>query len=160
MLAEQSFGVVTREELTAESGLSFLLGIMAGRHPAPPFSETTDIYLTHAEEGRVVFTGTPSKAFYNPLGTVHGGWISALLDSAMACAVHSTLRPGEGYTSAEMKLNFVRPVLPSTGDLTCEGTIIHRGTTLATAEGRIVDGKGRLIAHGTETCMILARAVR
>jgi uncharacterized protein (TIGR00369 family) len=153
--SERTHGVVSRDVLVAESGLTFLQGIIAGLHPAPPFSRTTRIYLTDASAGRAVFTGEPSEAFSNPLGTVHGGWISALLDSAMACAVHSTLLPGQGYTSAEMKINFVRPVLPSSGTLTCEGLVIHRGGTLATAEGKLLDGSGKLLAHGTETCLIL-----
>ena len=113
MAEERVHGVVPREVLTAESGLAFLQGLIEGRHPAPPFSGTTDIYLTEADEGRVVFTGVPSAGFFNPLGTIHGGWTSAILDSAMACAVHTTLAAGQGYTTVEMKLNFVRPVLPS-----------------------------------------------
>jgi uncharacterized protein (TIGR00369 family) len=148
-------GVVAREVLTAESGLSFLRGLIEGRHPAPPFSKSTSIYLTEAEEGRVVFTGAPSEGFFNPIGTVHGGWTSAILDSAMACAIHATLAPGQGYTTVEMKINFVRPILPALGLLRCEGVLIHRGGTLATSEGKLFDGAGKLLAHGTETCIIL-----
>jgi uncharacterized protein (TIGR00369 family) len=111
-----------------------------------------------AEEGRVVFEGEPTESFFNPLGTIHGGWTSAILDSAMACAVHSTLNAGQGYTTVEMKLNFVRPILPNTGKVTCEGVLIHRGGTLATSEGKLFDAKGRLLAHGTETCMIFSAA--
>lgn len=152
---EREAGVVPREVLTGGTGLAFLQGLLDGRHPPPPFSRTTGIYLASVAAGRVVFTGTPSEEFLNPLGTVHGGWTSALLDSAMACAVHSTLEAGQGYTTVEMKLNFVRPVLPSSGVLTCEGTVLHRGATLATAEGRIVNAAGKLLAHGTETCIII-----
>jgi uncharacterized protein (TIGR00369 family) len=148
-------GVVARDVLTAESGLSFLRGLIDGRHPAPPFSAATGIYLDEADEGRVVFAGTPTESFFNPIGTIHGGWTSAILDSAMACAIHTTLAAGQGYTSVEMKINFVRPVLPSLGRLRCEGVVIHRGGTLATSEGRLVDGSGKLLAHGTETCIIL-----
>jgi uncharacterized protein (TIGR00369 family) len=153
--AGRTHGVVPREVLTAGSGLAFLQGLIDGVHPPPPFSHTTGIYLTSVSEGRAVFTGEPSEDFLNPIGTVHGGWISALLDSAMACAVHSTLKPGQGYTTVEMKINFVRPVLPSSGALTCEGIVIHRGGTLATSEGRLLDTAGKLLAHGTETCMII-----
>ena len=117
--------------MTAGTGLAFLQALIDGVHPAPPFSQTTGIYLVEVAEGRVLFKGLPLEGFLNPLGTIHGGWISAILDSAMACAVHSTLRAGQGYTSAEMKVNFVRPLLPSAGELTCEGTVIHRGGTLA-----------------------------
>jgi uncharacterized protein (TIGR00369 family) len=160
MTVHRVHGVVPRETLTGEPGLAFLRGLIDGRHPAPPFSKSTDIYLTEAEEGRVVFTGEPTEGFFNPLGTIHGGWTSAILDSAMACAVHTTLAAGQGYTTVEMKLNFVRPVLPGIGRLTCEGIVIHRGGTLATSEGRLFDGEGRLLAHGTETCMIFGGGAR
>ena len=158
LYAERQHGVVSREDLTAGSGLAFLQGLIDGTNPPPPFSRAMGIYLTEVAEGRAVFTGTPSDEFLNPLGTVHGGWISALLDSAMACAVHTTLKPGQGYTTAEMKINFVRPVLPSSGQLICEGTVIHRGGTLATSEGRLVDGAGKLLAHGSETCVVIGAA--
>jgi uncharacterized protein (TIGR00369 family) len=153
--SERSHGVVSREVLTAGSGLAFLQGLIDGVHPPPPFSRATMIYLTSVSEGRAVFTGVPSEEFLNPIGTIHGGWTSALLDSAMACAVHSTLKPGQGYTTVEIKINFVRAVLPSAGDLTCEGTLIHRGGKLATSEGKLLDASGKLLAHGTETCMII-----
>jgi uncharacterized protein (TIGR00369 family) len=160
MAADRVHGLVSPEVLTAESGLSFLRGLIEGRHPAPPFSRSTNIYLTQAEEGRVVFTGTPGEGFFNPLGTIHGGWTSAILDSAMACAVHTTLRAGEGYTTVEMKLNFVRPILPELGEVACEGIVVHRGGTLATAEGKLFDRGGRLLAHGSETCLIFDAAAR
>jgi uncharacterized protein (TIGR00369 family) len=154
-ISERPHGVVPRDVLTAGSGLAFLQGLVDGDHPPPPFSRATRIYLREVAEGRVVFAGEPSAEFLNPIGTVHGGWTSAILDSAMACAVHSTLKPGEGYTTVEMKINFVRPILPDLGEVTCEGVLIHRGGTIATSEGKLLDAKGRLLAHGTETCMIL-----
>jgi uncharacterized protein (TIGR00369 family) len=153
--SERKHGVVSRDVLTAESGLAFLQRLIDGSHPPPPFSRTTGIYLTSVSEGRAVFAGMPSAEFLNPIGTIHGGWISALLDSAMACAVHTTLKPGQGYTSVEMKINFVRPILPSSGALTCEGSLIHRGSTLATSEGKLLDASGKLLAHGTETCIVI-----
>jgi uncharacterized protein (TIGR00369 family) len=159
-MIERAHGVVPRDVLVAEPGLSFLRALIEGRHPAPPFSKTTGIYLMEAEPDRVVFKGLPTAAFFNPLGTIHGGWTSAILDSAMGCAVHTTLQPGQGYTTVEMKLNFVRPILPDLGELTCEGVVVHRGGTLATAAGKLLDAKGRLLAHGTETCMILEAAGR
>ena len=148
------YGVVSREDLCAADGLSFLQGLLDGAYPAPPFSRTAGIVLTEASDRRVVFRGVPSEEYLNPLGTIHGGWISMILDSAMACAVHATLKAGQGYTSAEMKVNFVRPLLPTAGELTCEAQVIHRGATLATSEGKLRDGAGKLIAHGTETCLI------
>jgi uncharacterized protein (TIGR00369 family) len=148
-------GVVSRDVLLAEDGLSFLRGIIEGRHPGPPFADAMDFDLAEADEGRVVFIGRPSPRFFNPLGTIHGGWTATILDSAMACAAHSTLKAGEGYTTLEMKLNYVRPVMPESDIVRCEGKLIHRGGSVITSEGRLVDARGRLLAHGTETCMVL-----
>ncbi|MEV4258306.1 PaaI family thioesterase [Spirillospora sp. NPDC049652] len=106
------------------------------------------------EPGRAVFALTPDAKFGNPLGTVHGGVLSTLLDSAMSCAVHTTLPEGAGYTTLELKVNFVRAVRTDGGRLTCEGTTVHVGRRVATAEGRITDADGRLVAHGTTTCMV------
>ena len=147
-------GVVSRDVLLAEDGASFLRGIVEGRHPGPPFADAMDFDIAEVEEGRVVFVGTPSPRFFNPLGTIHGGWTATILDSAMACAAHSTLKVGEGYTTLEMKLNYVRPVMPESEIVRCEGRLIHRGGTVATSEGRLVDERGKLLAHGTETCLI------
>ena len=151
---KRAVGVVSREELVAGDGLSFLRGIIAGTNPAPPFADAMDFELAEADEGRVVFVGQPSARFFNPLGTIHGGWTATILDSAMACATHATLKPGEGYTTLEMKLNYVRPVMPGNGPVRCEGRLIHRGGSVATSEGKLVDAAGKLLAHGTETCMI------
>jgi uncharacterized protein (TIGR00369 family) len=113
-----------------------------------------DIELFEVDEGRVVFVGRPSARYLNPGGTVHGGWTATILDGAMAYCVHSTLKAGEGYTTVEMKINYVRPVLPTTGIVRCESKLIHRGSRTATSEGRLFDERGRLLAHGSETCMI------
>jgi uncharacterized protein (TIGR00369 family) len=137
------------------AGLDFLKRLADGSLPAPPFAGETDIWIVEAERGRVLFQATPSKRFYNPLGTVHGGWISTLLDSAMGCAVHSLLGAGQAYTTVDMTVSFVRPVFEKTGKLTCEGKIIHAGGRIATAEGRVWDEVGTLIAHGSETCLVM-----
>lgn len=149
-----AYGVVTPETLVAESGLAFLHGMVAGRHPMPPFCDTMNMTGMEAEEGVVTFIGSPTERYFNPLGTIHGGWTAGILDSAMACAVHSTLKPQFGYTTVEMKINYVRPVMPSSGPCRCEGRVIHRGAQIATSEGRLLDAKGRLLAHGSETCLI------
>jgi uncharacterized protein (TIGR00369 family) len=151
----RKFGVVTRDVLLAEDGLGFLRGIVEGRHPGPPIAEAMDLDLVEVEEGRVVFVGKPSARFFNPLGTIHGGWTATILDSAMACAAHTTLKLGEGYTTLEMKLNYVRPVMPDSGTVRCEGKLIHRGGSVITSEGRLTDARGKLLAHGSETCMVL-----
>lgn len=155
---DRKVGVVSRDVLLAEDGLAFLRGMIEGRHPAPPFADAMDFDLAEVEAGRVVFVGRPSARFFNPLGTIHGGWTATILDSAMACASHSTLKAGEGYTTLEMKLNYVRSVMPESGPVRCEGRVIHRGGTAITSEGRLVDAAGKLLAHGTETCLVLRGA--
>jgi len=148
------FGVVTREVLVSEDGLTFLRGMLDGRHPIAPYADTMDIHLQEIEEGRVTFAGSPSKRYLNPIGVVQGGWASAILDVAMAHCVHTTLKRGESYTTLEMKINFVRPILPSIGKVRCEGRLIHRGARTATSDGRLFDERGKILAHGSETCMI------
>jgi uncharacterized protein (TIGR00369 family) len=150
----RQIGAVSREVLLAEDGRSFLIGMLNGRHPCAPYSDTMDIKFVEVEDGRVVFLGTPSVRYLNPVGTIHGGWAATILDGAMAYCVHSTLKIGESYTTLEMKINYVRPIFPSTGLVHCEGKLIHRGSRTATSEGRLFDEHGKLFAHGSETCMI------
>ncbi len=151
---ETIYGVVPVETLLQHDGLSFLRGLIDGTLPAPPITETLGFALTEAEQGRVVFSGTPQTRHYNPIGTVHGGFAMTLLDSALACAVHSTLARGETYTTLEIKVNLVRPLTKDTGLVRAEGRIVHRGRTLGTSEGDIKDANGKLYAHATTTCMI------
>jgi uncharacterized protein (TIGR00369 family) len=148
-------GLVPIAVATETSGLTFLQRLRDGSYPVPPYAATSEIGLTEVEHGRVVFEGRPSARFHNPLGTVHGGWISGLLDSAMGCAVHSILQPGHAYTTVDMSVSFVRAITEQTGQVRCEGKVIHVGGRIATAEARVWDASGTLLAHGTETCMIL-----
>jgi uncharacterized protein (TIGR00369 family) len=108
-----------------------------------------------AEEGRVIFQGTPGRQHYNPIGTVHGGYSATLLDSCMACAVHTMLEAGQGYTTLELKVNYLRPMTEKTGLIHAEGKVISISKRVALAEGRIYDDQGKLYAHATTTCMIL-----
>lgn len=148
-------GIVPREVALSMPGLEFLRGLLDGSLILPPFGKTSSIRLVSVEEGRVVFEGVPSREFYNPMGSVHGGWIATLLDTAMACAVQSSLKTGQTCTTLEMKTVFVRPVFENTGPLVCEGILLHAGGQIAGSEGRVYDGSGTLIAHGTETCLVL-----
>src|SRR5687767_201233 len=132
---ETVYGVVPLETLLQHDGLSFVRGLIDGTFPAPPITETLGFTLIEAEHGRAVFSGTPQMRHYNPIGTVHGGFAMTLLDSALGCAVHSTLSKGETYTTLEVKVNLVRPLTKDTGPVRAEGRIIHRGRTLGTAEG-------------------------
>lgn len=140
--------------LAQRSGLELLRGVMMGELPPAPIGMTLDFFIVEVEPGRVVFQGYPKAAFYNPIGSVHGGWTSTLLDSCVACAVHSTLPAGKGYTTIELKVNFVRAVMPDTGPMRAEGKVINVGNRIGTAEGRLVDASGKLYAHATTTCLI------
>ena len=141
------------------SGLEVLKDVFSGRLPPPPITATMGFIGVEVEEGRAVFEGDPGEHLYNPIGSVHGGFAMALLDSAMGCAVHTTLLPGERYSTLEVKTNFVRPITVDTGRVRCEGAVIHRGGTVATAEGKLFAvPSGKLLAHGTTTCLIARSA--
>ncbi|GGH17555.1 thioesterase [Alsobacter metallidurans] len=148
------YGVLPLHEVASVSGLDFLRGMIAGIYPAPPIAEISGMRLGRADEGEVEFEGAPTHAFMNPLGTIHGGWTSIMLDTVMACAVHTMLKAGQGYTTAEFKVHFVRPVFPSSAPVRAVGSVIHAGGRLATSEGKLYDARGRLLAHGTETCFV------
>jgi len=153
-VSSKTYGVVAPDVLKSYDGLGFLKAIIAGTVPNPPISELMGFHLVEAEQGRAVFEGVPEFHHYNPIGTVHGGFAATLLDSAMGCAVHTQVPKGQGFTTLEIKVNYVRPMFDNTGEVRCEAAVINMGKTVATADGKIVDGKGRLIAHGTTTCMI------
>jgi uncharacterized protein (TIGR00369 family) len=139
------------------SGLEFLRAIGEGRLPQPPMARLLGFEGLEAGEGRVVFAVTPDESHYNPIGVVHGGLAMTLLDSAMGCAVQSTLPAGSGYTTLETKVNFARAITRDTGRILCEATVLHAGRTVATAEGRVVaEETGKLLAHGTSTCLIFS----
>ena len=147
-------GVVTLDVLRSYDGLSFLKAMIDGTLPQPPMTATLGFRLIEAEHGRAVFAGEPRYEYYNPLGSVHAGFAATLLDSALGCAVHSTLSKGESYVTAEFKLNLVRPLTRDTGTVTAEARIVHRGRTLGTSEGYLRDAAGKLYAHATTTCII------
>jgi uncharacterized protein (TIGR00369 family) len=144
----------TAEKIRAMSGLQALRAVQSGELPPPPMAVLLGMSLAEVEEGRVVFTAQPTEFHYNPIGVVHGGLAATLLDSALGCAVHSTLPAGTGYTTLEIKVNYVRAVTRETCQLRCEANIIYQGGRTATAEGKVTDDQGRLYAHGTTTCMI------
>lgn len=137
------------------SGLELLRAMIAGELAGPPVMDLIDMARMEADEGRVVVELTPQEFHYNPLGSVHGGVLSTLLDTAAACAVHTTLPAGVGYTSLDLNVKFLRPVTVDSGTLRCEGTVLQRGRRTALAEARITDASRRLTAHATSTCLIL-----
>lgn len=143
------------EPLRELSGLEFLQRFTQGALRRPPIGDLMDFSLVEVGEGRAVFVIDPAEFHYNPIGVVHGGVAATLLDSAMGCAIHSMLPRGTGYTTLEIKVNFVRALTSTTGPVRSEGTVVHMGKRTATAEGRIVDRDGKLYAHATTTCIVL-----
>lgn len=147
-------GRVELKDVLSTKGIDFLRGMSEGKFPLPPMASVIPIHLSAVERGTILFEALPEERFYNPIGTVHGGYSATLLDTAMACAVHSTLDAGEAYTTLEFKVNFVRPLRAYTGRIEIGGKVLHRSTRSATAEGEIRDARGKLYAHATTTCMI------
>jgi uncharacterized protein (TIGR00369 family) len=147
-------GVVDLATMKSISGLDFIRGMIEGRFPPPPISKVFKFYLGEADFGRAVFTCTPTFDHYNPIGSVHGGLAGTLLDSCMGCAVQTTLPAGKGYTTLEYRVHLVRGMTDKTGPVRAEGVVVHGGRQVATAEGKITDAAGRLLAHGTTTCLI------
>ena len=150
----QQYGVATREQTAGKSGLELFQAMLAGELPAPPISRTLDFILVEAEHGRAVFQGRPAPDHYNPMGIVHGGWFATLLDSALGCAVQTILPAGKAYTTAELKLNIVRPLSDKVPLVRADGRVIYSGGRMATADARLTGHDGKLYAHGSTTCFV------
>ena len=155
MASETRFGLAEPGDVSTLSGLEFLKAMIDGRLPAPAMAGTLGFRLVDVADGKAVFEGEPWPGLLNPLGIVHGGWALTLIDSATGCAVHTTLPAGIGYTTVETKVNFSRPIAPGGGIVRCEGRVVTRGRRIATAEARLLDAKGKILAHGSSTLMIL-----
>ena len=136
------------------AGLDFLRAMRDGVLPPPPALVLLGVEMADAEPGRVVMRLAPGEHLYNPLGSVHGGLIATLLDSVMGCAVHSTLPRGRGYTTLEIKVNFLRAVTDATGVVSAEGRVVHAGRQAAVAEARLTDSAGKLYATASTTCLV------
>ena len=139
---------------TNRPGIDVLRDMIDGRLPSPPIAHALQYLLVHVAPGEAVFQGRPSADFLNPLGTLHGGWYATLLDSAVGCAVHTTMQPGRAYTTLEFKINLVRAIGPDVPLVRAEGRTIHVGRQTATAEGKLVGPDGKLYAHASTTCLI------
>src|SRR5712671_1360987 len=148
------YGVTPPDIMASMPGVEFVRAIFSGKLPAPPIMQTVEPFDSTAEPGVVVFHSIPAFRHYNPIGSVHGGYAATLLDSAMGLAVHSMLPPGTGYTTLEFKISFVRGMTKDTGVVRSEGRILNVGRRTATAEARITDANGRLLAHATTTCLV------
>jgi uncharacterized protein (TIGR00369 family) len=156
-MSSKTYGTVSPERQKEMSGLEFVRGLADGTLPLNTIARTLGYDVSEAERGRVVVAVTPSDEHLNPAGTVHGGLAATLLDSAMGLAVQSTLDKGLGQTTVEFKISLMRPITPETGPIRAEGVVLNCGRRVGTAEGRLTDGKGRLLAHGTTTCLIFQR---
>jgi uncharacterized protein (TIGR00369 family) len=150
----RTYGTVSAEQRKAMSGLEFVQGLADGSLPLNTIAQTLGYDVTEAESGRVVIIAEPGEIHLNPAGTVHGGFAATLLDSCMGLAVQSTLEKGMGSTTLEFKISLVRPITTDTGEIRAEGIVLTTGRRVGTAEGRITDCNGRLLAHGTTTCLI------
>jgi uncharacterized protein (TIGR00369 family) len=139
------------------SGLEFLKRIVAGEIPGVPIGDTLGFRLVEVENGRVVLLGNPDRRSYNLIGSVHGGWAASILDSALALATLSTLAPEQGFTTVDIRINYLRPLTIETGEVRAEGRVIQGGRKLAYCEAKLTDSAGKVICHGTGSCLILAR---
>ncbi len=153
-VATKSYGTVPAEAQKEMSGLAFVRGLVDGTLPLNTMAEALDYDVSEAERGRVVVTAKPDARYLNPSGTVHGGVAATLLDSCMGLAIRSTLEKGVFQTTVEFKISLLRPITAETGPIKAEGTVLSCGRRIGTAEGRITDREGRLLAHGTTTCLI------
>jgi uncharacterized protein (TIGR00369 family) len=153
-IASKTYGTVSADRQKEMSGLELVQGLVDGTLPLNTIARTLGYDVSEAVSGRVVVTAEPGDIHLNPAGTVHGGFAATLLDSCMGLAIQSTLEKGVGQTTLEFKISLVRPITPETGPIKAEGIVLNRGRRVGTAEGRLTDGEGRLLAHGTTTCLI------
>jgi uncharacterized protein (TIGR00369 family) len=153
-IVNKTYGTVSAERQKEMSGLEFVQGLAEGTLPLNMIAQTLGYDVIEAAKGRAVVTIEPSEAHLNPYGTVHGGLTATLLDSCMGLAVQTALSKGFGQTTVEFKISLMRPITPETGRIKAEGVVLNCGRRVGTAEGRVTDAKGRLLAHGTATCLI------
>ena len=148
------YGVVSHEQRRSMRGLEFVQGLVTGALPLNSMARTLNYDIVEVTSGRVAIIAEPTAAHLNPAGTVHGGLSATLLDSCMGLAIHSTLDRGVDQTTVEFKISLLRPITPDTGRIRAEGVVVSRGRRIGMAEGRLTDAQGRLLAHGTTTCLI------
>ena len=152
---DPTYGLASPAQIAGRSGREILQAIIDGELPHPRISETLSFHLTEIGDGFAVFEGDPGPHLLNPMGSVHGGWALTLIDSVTGCAGLSLLPPGTLFTTIETKANFSRPILPDTGRVRAEGSVVSRGRQIISTEAKVVGGDGKVLAHGTSTLMIL-----
>ena len=153
-MAAKTYGTVSAERRREMSGLEFVQGLATGALPLNTIARTLGYDVIEAAKGRVVIACQPNDSHLNPAGTVHGGLSATLLDSCMGLAIWTTLDKGFSQTTLEFKISLVRPITPQTGTIRAEGVVLNSGRRVGTAEGRITDGQGKLLVHGTTTCLV------
>ena len=141
----------------AGTGLDFLQRLARGEEGNVPIGDTLGFRLTHAERGRVTLAGQPDRRAYNLIGTVHGGWAASILDTALALSVLTTLEADQTFTTVDIRINYLRPLTVETGEVRAEGRVLQGGRRLAYCEAKLTDAAGKLIAHGTGSCLILPK---
>ena len=152
------YGVASPNEIADLSGRQVLQAMIDGELPAPPIAKTLGFLLVEVGDGVAAFEGDTGSHLLNPMGAVHGGWALTIIDSATGCAAYSLLPPGVAYTTVETKANFTRPILADTGRVRAEGRVVSRGRQVVTAEAKVTDARGRMLAHGTSTLLVLGGA--
>jgi len=148
-------GMANSQEIAAMSGKELLQALLDGRLPPPSMAATLSFWLVEVGDGFAAFEGDPGPQLLNPMGTVHGGWALALIDSATGCACHSVLPPGASYTTIETKVNFSRPITPDPGRVRAEGRVVSQGRRIISSQAQLLSRDGRVLAHGTSTVMVL-----
>ena len=151
-------GMANSQEIAAMSGKEVLQALLDGRLPPPSMAATLSFWLVEGGDGFAAFEGDPGPQLLNPMGTVHGGWALALIDSATGCACHSVLPPGASYTTIETKVNFSRPITPDSGRVRAEGRVVSQGRRIISSQAQLLSRDGRVLAHGTSTVMVLEGA--
>ncbi len=146
---------ITLDDISRMTGLETMRAVAAGELPPPTIAVLLGMAPVEVGEGFASFEMTPDERMMNPIGSVHGGIAATILDSCMGCAVHTTLEPGQGYTTAQLNIHYLRAMQPGMGIVRATGTVIHRGRKQSTAEGKLYAADGKLVAHGTTTCLIL-----
>ncbi|MEZ5704828.1 MAG: PaaI family thioesterase [Burkholderiaceae bacterium] len=147
-------GVASPAQVAGKSGIELMQAMLRGEIPYAPIAKTLDFLVIGIDDGEAIFQGTPGPQHFNPMGSIHGGWFATLLDSALGCAVHTKMAPGQGYTTAELSVNIVKALTPKVQRVRAIGRVIHCGRQLATADARLVGPEGTLYAHATTTCLV------
>jgi uncharacterized protein (TIGR00369 family) len=155
-MADVKYGVPAPAEIAGKTGKAILEEIIEGKLPQPPIAKALSFWLTEVGDGFAGFEGEPGEHLLNPMGGVHGGWALTLIDSAAGCAAQSLLPAGSAYATVETKGNFSRPITKDTGRVRAEARVLSQGRQIISAEAKVLNREGKVLAHGTSTLLVLA----